>query len=160
MRFGGRWAYGIVARMERSDIRDRRSHISLRGLRCCKEIQQRLAGRSRVLLRQIVPAVDREPAHVIRPLTPGVERALRLARNPRSAPQREQRAVDLLPRGAVGLVVREIGGAAGAVVLAGGTQAGGILEERVVVGERAWIEGGEILRLGAGRGLPVPVRHR
>src|SRR5262249_52170882 len=124
------------------------------------ELQQRPCGRARILLRQVMPAVDRETAHVLRPFAPGVERALRLARNAGRAPQREQRAVDRLARRAVGLVVPEVGGAAGAVVLAGRADAARVLEERVIVRERARVERGEILRLGAGRALPVPERDR
>jgi hypothetical protein len=61
---------------------------------------------------------------------------------------------------AIGLVVGEIGGAPGAVVLAGGVDAQPVLERGAVMSERPRIEDGEAFRLGARRGLPVPERYR
>ena len=49
------------------------------------------------------------------------------------------------------LVVSEIGGAAGAIVLAGGVDADGVAEERMIVRERARVERRQALDLGSGR---------
>src|SRR5712671_6906531 len=95
------------------------SDRSKTGLATAEEIEQRRCGRLRIFLWQIVPAVDREAAHIVRPFAPRVERAARLAWNAARAPERQHRAGNLSSRRAVGLVMSEIGGAAGPVVLAG-----------------------------------------
>src|SRR5215831_14906766 len=91
---------------------------------CCpstsRQSLQRLRRRVRRLLGEIMPAVEGKAAHVDRPFAPGRERTLGLG--PYAAggtPNREQRTGDLLARRARFLVVDEIGGAAGAIVLAG-----------------------------------------
>src|SRR6201993_5509327 len=103
-----------------------------------------------------MPAVEGKAAHVGRPFTPGRERSIGLGRDAAGgAPNRERRTVDFLARRARLLVVGEIGGAAGAIVLAGRVNAHGIVEEGVVMGERARIEGRETLDLGSGRGACI-----
>src|SRR5262249_18810701 len=114
--------------------------------------KQRLGGRVRRLFRQIVPAVDGKTANVRRPFPPGCERAVGPRRNAAgAAPDRQHRTGDLAAGGAALLVVGEIGGAAGAIILTGGMDTQRSVEERMVVRERARIEGGETLALGAGR---------
>src|SRR5262245_30855858 len=118
-------------------------------LRGREELDQRVCRRLRRLFGEIVPAVEWKAAHVARPFAPGRERALGLGRDAAGgAPDRQQRAGDLLAGGARRLVVGEVGGAAGAIVLAGGVDAHGIVEEGVVVRERTRIERGKARALG------------
>src|SRR5262249_18054031 len=130
--------------------------LALRILRRREKLDQRLGGRLRRLLRQIMPAINGKTAHVGRPFPPGRQRACGLGRNSTTAaPDRQHRTGDFRPGGTRLLVVRQIRGAAGAVVLAGGVDAQRIVKEGVVVRERARIERGEALDLGAGRGARV-----
>src|SRR5262249_61156672 len=116
-----------------------------------KKLEQRLCGGLGRLLGEIVPAVDGKAAHVHRPFAPGRERILGLGGDAAGgAPDREQGTGDLAARRARLLVMGEIGGAAGAVILAGGMDAQGIIEESVVMGERARIEGRKVLDLRSG----------
>src|ERR1700738_1858396 len=108
-----------------------------------------------------MPALDPEPAPVARPFPPGRKRIFRLGGYaPSRAPYRKQRACNLLPRRAVGLVMVEIGGAPGAIILADRMDAHGIVEESVIVRERARIEDGKILCFGALRGAPIEEEER
>ena len=89
-----------------------------------------------------MPAVEGKAAHVGRPFAPGRERSIGLGRDAAGgAPDREQRTGDFLARRARLLVMGEIGGAAGAIVLAGRVDAQRIVEEGMIMGERARIEG-------------------
>src|SRR6266511_5214609 len=100
-----------------------------------EELEQRLRRRVRRLVGEIMPAVEGKAAHVDRPFPPGRKRTLGLGRDAAGgAPDREQRTSDLLARRARFLVVGEIGGAAGAIVLAGRVDAHRIIEEGVVMG--------------------------
>src|SRR5262249_49002807 len=125
-----------------------------------EELLQRPCRGVGIFLRQIVAAVDRETAHVLRPVLPHLERVLALAWDAALAPDRQHRTGDLLLRLVVGLVEGEVGGVRGAVVLAGRVDTVRVLEERVVVRDRARVERREILALGARRGLGVPVADR
>src|SRR6266478_9699890 len=86
-------------------------------------------------------------AHVCCPFAPGVERAFGLARNAGRAPDRQHRTADLAARRPVGLVMGKVGGAAGAIILAGRVDAARVLEEGAVMRERARVEGGQRLGL-------------
>src|ERR1700720_4852628 len=97
-----------------------------------------------------MPAVDTEAAHVARPFPPGRKRIFRLGGYaPGRAPYRKQRACNLLPRRAVGLVMVEIGGAPGAIILADRMDAHGMVEESERRAPRAWGMAGKILAWGA-----------
>src|SRR5215475_1345602 len=123
-----------------------------------EKLEQRLRRRLRRLLGEIMPAVEGKALHVNRPFTPSRERAIGLGRDAAGdAPNREQRTGDFLTRRAGFLVVGEIGGAAGAVILAGRVDAHRIVEEGVVMRKRARIEGRETLALGSGRGARIEV---
>src|SRR5262249_43271860 len=87
-----------------------------------EKLEQRLRGRVQRLLGEIMPAVEGKAAHVDRPFAPGRERTPGLGRDAGGgAPDREQRTSDFLARRARLLVVGEIGGAAGAIVLGAGS---------------------------------------
>ncbi len=83
-----------------------------------------------------------------------------LARDSGGAPEREHRRRYLVARGVIDLVIGEIGGLAGAVILAGGVDAQRIGEESAIMRERARIEGREVLRLGPARHLVVEIFDR
>src|SRR5262245_37061875 len=105
-----------------------------------------------------MPAVERKAAHVGRPFAPGRERTIGLGRDAAGgAPDRAQRTGDFLARRAGLLVLGEIGGAAGAIVLAGRVDAHRIVEKGVVVRERARIEGRETFGLCSGRGTGIGI---
>src|SRR6476661_10774342 len=111
------------------------------GLRRREELDQCLGRRLRRLFREIMPTVERKAAHVGGPFAPSRERIIRLRRNAAgAAPERQHRAADLLGRGAGVLVMDEIGGTAGAVVFTGRVDPDGVVEKRMVVRQRAWIE--------------------
>ncbi len=104
--------------------------------------------------------VNRLAGGLRRPLLPDLERAAGFIGNADAAPQRQQRAGDRLAGGAVGLVIGEIGVAAGAVILAMCVDAQRIGKGRAVMIERARIEGGQVLRLGPARHLPFQIFDR
>src|ERR1700730_16871356 len=79
---------------------------------------------------------------------------------PRRSPYRKQRAGDLLAGRAIGLIMREISRAAGAIILADGVEPNGIVEEGVIVRKRARIEGGEVLAFGSGCRTPIEEEDR
>src|SRR5674476_1134759 len=85
-----------------------------------KEIEQRVAGGVGVFLGEEMAGVNRLAGGPRCPLPPDLEWAAGFVGNPGRAPQRQQRAGDGFSGGAVGLVVFEVGVAAGAVVLAMG----------------------------------------
>src|ERR1044071_1163915 len=121
-------------------------------LRRPEKRDQRVSGRLWRLFGKVMPAVDGETLHVDRPFAPGRERIVGLGRDAAGAtPDRQHRTGDLLGRGARLLVVGEIGGATAAVVLAGGVDADGVAEERVVMRKRARVERREALDLGSCR---------
>src|SRR5262247_3263261 len=85
-----------------------------------EKLEQRLRRRFRRLLGEIMPAVEGKALHVNRPFAPGRERTIGLGWDAAGgAPNREHRTGDFLARRAGLLVVGKIGGAAGAIVLAG-----------------------------------------
>src|SRR5436190_11261209 len=116
-----------------------------------EEVDQCLRGAFGGFFCEIMSAVHAEAAHVARPFPPCRERVARLGGNTAGcAPDRKHRTADFPPGSPVGLVVRKISGPAGAVVLADGMNAQGIVEKCVIMCERSRIEGGDILDLGAG----------
>src|SRR5262245_36662126 len=126
-----------------------------------EKIDQRLGGRLRCLLGEVMPAVDSKAAHVAGPFFPGCQRSFRFRRNAAGrAPDSEQRTTNRVAGGAIGFVMREIGGAAGAIVFAGGMDAQRIAEKGVVMGERTRIECGEALDLGPRRCPRIEEKQR
>ena len=103
-------------------------------------------------------------------LAPDLERACALGRDAGLAPEHQHRAEDLFPRPEIGLVVLDIGGGAGTIILAGGVDARGIVEGFGVGGHCQRVEGLDLLGSRpardrvvepAGRvGLDQLLRHR
>src|SRR4051812_31821065 len=124
--------------------------------RLMEKLDQRRGGRVRGFLGEIMPTVERKAAHVSGPFLPGDERPFRFGRNPTvRAPDRQHRAGDPVSGCAVNLVVGEIGGAAGTVILAGGVNAQPIAVEGVIVRESPRIEYRERLLFRSARNPPV-----
>src|SRR5436190_13658061 len=106
-----------------------------------------------------MPGIDRGTGHVGGPFLPDRERSARI-RYARRAPERAYRHGDLLSGLAVGFVVLEVGRAPGAIILAGRMDTRRIGKERVVMRERARIEGGHIFGFGPACLLVIDIAAR
>src|SRR6476646_5877491 len=138
-----------------------RTSASGTDLRRPEKRDQRFGCRLWRLFGEIMPAVDGKTLHVDGPFAPGRERIVGLGRDAAGAtPDRQHRTGDFLGRGARLLVVGEIGGATGAVVLASGVNADGVVEERMVMRKRARVEGREALDLGSCRRACIEKEQR
>src|SRR5579871_4244367 len=109
-----------------------------------EKFEQRLRRCFGIFLRQIVAAFDREAAQIWRPVAPAGKRVERgIAGQAAVAPDRQYGTADRLAGRSIRFIVGEIGGAAGAIVLAHGVNAQRVLIGGVIMRERTRVERSE-----------------